>query len=164
MRALGVPGERRDRLAAIPAHQNFRAVLEPHHQHRAVAIARGHDGLLRMAGDHGDARLQRRQHRRLLAHRTVLAVERPEDHGVGARGGEDACRPRSTTSSGRGRDSRDMRMCLLSASRQPCSAGSCMAVTRNLLSGLKVTARCEPVHSRISGFAAMLGNHSVTPL
>ena len=44
-----------------------------------------------------------------------------------------------------------MRMCLESASRQPCSAGSCIAVTRNLLSGLKVTARCEPAHSRNSG-------------
>ena len=33
-----------------------------------------------------------------------------------------------------------MRMCLESASRQPCSAGSCIAVTRNLLSGLNTTA------------------------
>ena len=57
-----------------------------------------------------------------------------------------------------------MRMCLLSASRQPCSADSCIVVTRNLLSGLKVTPRCEPAHSRNSGFAAMFGNHSVTPL
>ena len=57
-----------------------------------------------------------------------------------------------------------MRMCRLSASRQPCSAGSCIAVTRNLLSGLNMTPRCEPAHSRNSGFAAMLGNHSVTPL
>ena len=28
----------------------------------------------------------------------------------------------------------------------------------------EVTPRCEPAHSRNSGFAAMLGNHSVTPL
>src|SRR5205085_5765835 len=76
-RALRVPGQRRDRLAAVAAHQNFRAVLEPYDQHGAVAIASGHDVLLRMTGYHGDARLQRRQHRRLLAHRTVLAVERP---------------------------------------------------------------------------------------
>ena len=46
-----------------------------------------------------------------------------------------------------------MRMCLVSASRQPCSAGSCIAVTRNLLSGLKVTPRCEPAHSRTSAVA-----------
>src|SRR4029077_133541 len=57
-----------------------------------------------------------------------------------------------------------MRMCLASASRQPCKAGSCIAVTRNLLSGLKVTPRCEPAHPRNSGCAAMLGNHNVTPL
>ena len=41
-----------------------------------------------MTCDHGDTRLQRREHRGLLAHRTVLAGERPDDHGVGARGGE----------------------------------------------------------------------------
>src|SRR4029077_5959100 len=57
-----------------------------------------------------------------------------------------------------------MRMCLESASRQPCSAGSCIVVTRNLLSGLNTTPRCEPAHSKNSAFAAMLGNHSVTPL
>src|SRR3954469_23272819 len=57
-----------------------------------------------------------------------------------------------------------MRMWRLSASRQPCSDGSCIAVTRNLLSGLKVTPRCEPAHSSTSGLAAMLGNHIVTPL
>src|SRR2546422_800580 len=48
-----------------------------------------------------------------------------------------------------------MRICLASASRQPCSAGSCIAVTKNLLSVLKTTPRCEPAHSRNSGFAAM---------
>src|SRR6266436_6504145 len=36
----------------------------------------------------------------------------------------------------------------LSASRQPCSAGSCIVVTRNLLSGLKTTPRCEPAYGR----------------
>ena len=87
-RALGVPGQRRDRRAAVAAHQDFRAVLEPDDQHGAVAVARGHDVLLRMTGDRGDARLQRRQHRRLLAHRAVLAGERPDDHGIGARGGK----------------------------------------------------------------------------
>src|ERR1700685_4175053 len=57
-----------------------------------------------------------------------------------------------------------IRICRLSASRQPCSAGSCIAVTRNLLSGLNTTPRCEPAHSSTSPLAAMLGNHSVTPL
>ena len=41
-----------------------------------------------MTGDDRDARLQRCQHRGLLAHRTVLAAERPDDDGVGARGCE----------------------------------------------------------------------------
>ena len=57
-----------------------------------------------------------------------------------------------------------MRMCLPSAMRQPCSAGSCMAVTRNLPSGLKATSWCEPFHSSFSGAAWALGNHSDTPL
>ena len=46
----------------------------------------GEDILLRMTGDRRNARLQGREHRGLLAHRTVLARERPQDHGVGARG------------------------------------------------------------------------------
>ena len=58
-----------------------------------------------------------------------------------------------------------MRMCLVSASRQPCSADSCMVVTMKRPSGLKLTPRCDPFHSRNSGFdAAMFGNHIVTPL
>ena len=46
-----------------------------------------------------------------------------------------------------------MRMSLPSASRQPCSVGSCMVVTRNRPSGLNVTSRCEPFQSSISGAA-----------
>src|SRR6478735_11096007 len=57
-----------------------------------------------------------------------------------------------------------IRICLLSASRQPCNAGSCIAVTRNLLSGENTTSRCEPAHSRNSTSTAMFGNQSVTPL
>ena len=72
----------------LAAHQDFGAVVDPHHQDGAVAVAGGKNVLLRVAGDLGDARLQRRQHRRLLAHRAVLAGERPQDHGVGAGGGE----------------------------------------------------------------------------
>ena len=57
-----------------------------------------------------------------------------------------------------------MRMCLPSAIRQPCSIGSCMAVTRKLPSGLNATSRCEPFHSSISGSACAFGNQSETPL
>ena len=41
---------------------------------------------------------------------------------------------------------------------------SCIAVIRNLLSGLNTTARCEPAHSSTCALPAMLGNHNVTPL
>ena len=44
-------------------------------------------------------------------------------------------------------------MCLRSASRQPCSIGSCIVVTRKRPSGLTVAPRCEPFHSRNSGVA-----------
>ena len=51
-------------------------------------------------------------------------------------------------------------MCLVSANRQPCSVGSCIDVTRNLPSGLKMTPRCEPFHSRTSGFAPLALQHA----
>ena len=44
-------------------------------------------------------------------------------------------------------------MCWRSASRQPCSIGSCMVVTRKRPSGLTVTPRWEPFHSSFSGTA-----------
>ena len=44
-----------------------------------------------------------------------------------------------------------MRMCFPSASRQPCSIGSCIVVTRKRPSGLTVAPRCEPFHSSFSG-------------
>src|SRR5262249_16756498 len=69
-RALGVPAERGHRRTLVAADQDFGAVVETDHQHGAVAVAGGHDVLLRMAGNGGHARLQRRQHRGLLAHRT----------------------------------------------------------------------------------------------
>ena len=58
-----------------------------------------------------------------------------------------------------------MRMCCLSASRQPCSAFSCIAVTMNSPPGCHSTAVCEPFHSRKAplAFSAPI-HHSVTPL
>src|SRR5689334_14113926 len=78
-RALRIPGQRRDRRPLVAADQDFRAVIEADHQHGAVAVAGRHDVLLRMTGHHGDARLQRRQHCGLLAHRAVLAGEGPDN-------------------------------------------------------------------------------------
>src|SRR3954470_19734186 len=85
-RALGVPRNRSDRRRAVAADENFRAILQTHHQHGAVAVAGGEDVVLRVASDDRDAGLERREHRGLLAHRAVLAGERPYDDGVGARG------------------------------------------------------------------------------
>ena len=50
-----------------------------------------------------------------------------------------------------------MRMWSPSASRQPCSAGSCMEVTRNRPSALKRTSRWEPFQASISGLASGVG-------
>src|SRR5258708_1810852 len=83
-RAFGVPGQCRDRRGAVAAYQDFGAVRQPHHQDGAVAVAGGEDVLLRMTGHRGGARLQPRQHRWLLAHRTATAAERPHDHGLRA--------------------------------------------------------------------------------
>ena len=59
--------------------QDLGAVLDPHEQHRAVGIADRHHLLLGMAGDRRDPHLRRRASMRgCLAHRAVLALERPE--------------------------------------------------------------------------------------
>src|SRR5262249_1764677 len=58
----------------------------------------------------------------------------------------------------------DIRMCLPSTTRHPCSVGSCIAVTRNCPFGLNATWWCDPFHSRNSGAALAFGNHNVTPL
>src|SRR4051812_45185847 len=58
----------------------------------------------------------------------------------------------------------DIRMFFASVIRQPCNVDSCIAVIRNLPSGLIVTARCEPFHSNFAGAAAAFGNQSDAPL
>jgi hypothetical protein len=50
-----------------------------------------------------------------------------------------------------------MRMCLPSASFQPCRAFSCMVVTRKLPSGEKVMPVCAPAHSQFGGLAVGRG-------
>src|SRR2546422_159505 len=55
-------------------------------------------------------------------------------------------------------------MSLRSARRQPCSMGSCMAVTKKRPSGLTLAPRCEPFQASVSGSALAFGNQSVAPL
>ena len=57
-----------------------------------------------------------------------------------------------------------MRMSRPSARRQPCRAFSCMEETRNLPSGLKAAATCEPAQRIITGFcSAIRAHHRATP-
>ena len=83
-----VPAERGDRALARLLAQHFGAVIDPHQQHGAVGISHRDDLLLGMTGDCGDAHREGREHLRLLAHRAVLALERPEHELLGARRGE----------------------------------------------------------------------------
>ena len=76
--------------AALPGllRQNLGAVLDARQHHHAVLEAGRDDLLRRMARDRDDALVVRQHHARLLAHRAVLAGERPEDELLGARGRE----------------------------------------------------------------------------
>jgi len=55
-------------------------------------------------------------------------------------------------------------MSLPSASRQPCNWLSCIDETRNLPSGLNITAMWLPAHFITGGFwPSILAHHSETP-
>ena len=57
-----------------------------------------------------------------------------------------------------------MRMFFSSATRQPCSWFSCMALIRNLPSGLQAQATWLPAQASLAGFcASMRAYHSQTP-
>src|SRR5664279_10996 len=87
--ALGIPAERADRRGARGLNLDQRAVVDAHDQHATVRIAHRDDGLMRMAGHHHHTRLGARHDFWLPAHWAVLAVERPQDELLGARGGEE---------------------------------------------------------------------------
>jgi len=83
-RAGGVPGERRRRDAARLVGDDLGTVFDPHQQHEAVLVAHRDHILGRMARDRDDAPVHRRQQARFLAHRAILAGERPQHELVGA--------------------------------------------------------------------------------
>ena len=136
--AARVPAHRADRARARLLAQHLGAVIDPHQQDRAVGIADRDDLLLRMAGDAADAHRKGREHLRLLAHRAVLALERPEHQLLGARGRKPLAARGPAERTHAGRIARHPHV-LASTTRQPCSVGSCIAVTRNWPLALKAT-------------------------
>ncbi len=80
LRPCPVPSQRADRAGAAAPKHRVLSVVDPHGEDHAVLVADRHDILDGMAGDLRDQRLPHRaQFLRRLAHRAVLAGERPDD-------------------------------------------------------------------------------------
>src|SRR5262249_58181477 len=85
--AVTAPGQRRDRCVARFLGQDLGTVLDAGQQEETVVLARATDIGAGMAGDNVDAVARWCQQPGRLAHRTVLALERPQHKLARAPGG-----------------------------------------------------------------------------
>src|SRR5262245_10674067 len=83
-----VPAKRAHRSSIAFPYENQRIIVDAHKFHRAIGVADRHNRMARMTVDDGYAGFRAREYPWLASHRAILAVERPQDELLGARGGE----------------------------------------------------------------------------
>jgi len=135
-----IPRNGRNGGGAGALGDDLRPVLDAHQQQQTVFIADGHHVLFGVAGDGRGFLSGRREQLRRLAHRAVLGLKRPQDELDPSPRVASHRPPADQSIDPHFGGVADMRMCLPSTIRHPCSVGSCMAVTRKRPSGLNVAA------------------------